>query len=603
MVNRPFGIFVLLSFILLGIGSSYAIKASNHDVLSINKKQMIPIQRQTGYWGDQGDGTYRNPIIAADFSDPDPLRVGNDYYMVSSTFESSPGVTVLHSKDLVNWKIIGGVFDDLTKVNAAFSAKQMNRYGQGVYAPSIRYHNGLFYVYVNLHTDGMYYATATRPDGKWTYQPLKDKNNKNLIMEGWTDPCPVWDDKNGKAYLVSSNPGKVWYGYMFQMTTDGSQLLDADLEHMKQRNIVFQYPKGGTVYSANFSTEGNKIYQHNGYYYIVHIEFLDGGNGMGTYIYRSKNIYGTNEDGTAGVPGKIGKYEMRRIDPYFKNYQQSLPGQGGFVDTPDGRWFWIAQYNRYGSDGRTPCLLPVKWIDNWPIIGDSISDGFGKMNWQMKKPIASTTIILPHGSDNFTSSKLDTHWAWNHQPIDSKWSLTERKGFLRLHATKTADGSENFFKAANTIEQRYMSSEKVIITVKLDIRNMTSGQKAGLAHYNGGKTYALCGVSNENKTKHLYYDQNGKTKTGTTIPSNVTTIYIQSVSGFEKRDYSVQYTTEKQHYTYSFDGKNFKPFGDNYQMSTAGFRGDRVGICTFNNNNDNGYIDIDRFDYKIVNKK
>lgn len=565
------------------------------------QSQTIEAQ-QTGYWGDQGDGTFRNPIIAADFSDPDPIRVGNDYYMVSSTFESSPGVTVLHSKDLVNWKIIGGVFDDLTKVNKAYSAKQMGRYHEGVYAPTIRYHNGLFYVYVNLHTDGMFFATAKRPDGKWTYQPLKDKNNKNLVMEGWTDPCPVWD-KNGKAYLVTSNPGKVWYGYLFQMTSDGSKLLDADVEHMSQRNIVFQYPKGGTVYSPNFSTEGNKIYQRNGYFYIVHIEFLDGGNGMGTYIYRSKNIYGTNADGTPGVPGKIGKYEMRRIDPYFKHYRQGLPGQGGFVDTPDGRWFWIAQFNRYSSDGRVPCLLPVKWIDDWPVIGDSIAEGYGKMSWQMKKPIPSKTIVLPHGSDNFSSSKLNLRWAWNHQPDNAKWSLTERKGFLRLHATKTADGTENFFKAANTIEQRYMSSEKVAITLKFDVSKMTDGQKAGLVHYNGGKSYALCGVAAEGKSLHLYYDQNGKTLKGDILPPDVKVLYIKSMSNFQARDYSVQYTTEKQHYAYSFDGKRFIPFGEDFQMSTAGFRGDRVGICTFNNLNDKGYIDVDNFDYEIVNRK
>lgn len=259
-------------------------------------------QRQNGYWGDMGDGTYRNPILAADFSDPDPIRVGDEYYMVSSTFETSPGVTVLHSKDLVNWKIIGGVFNDLSEINDAFSYKQMMRYNGGVYAPSIRYHNGLFYVYVNLYTDGMFVATAKDPAGKWDICALRDKNGKPLMLAGWTDPCPVWAE-DGKAYLVSSNPGKIWYGYLFEMTPDGTQLLDADVEHMKVRNIVYEYPKGGTLYSPNYSTEGNKIYKRNGYYYIVHIEFLEGGKGAGTYIYRSKNIYGTKKDGTPGKPG------------------------------------------------------------------------------------------------------------------------------------------------------------------------------------------------------------------------------------------------------------------------------------------------------------
>jgi beta-xylosidase len=558
--------------------------------------------QQTGYWGDQGDGTYRNPIIAADFCDPDPLRVGDDYYMVSSTFESSPGVTVLHSRDLVNWEIIGGVFDDLQKVDSNFSARKMNRYGEGIYAPSIRYHDGLFYVYVNLHSDGMYFATAKDPAGKWDYKPLKDKYGKPLTIEGWTDPCPFWDD-NGKAYLVSSNPGKIWYGYMFQMTPDGSQLLDADANHMKEKSIVYKYPNGGTVYSPNFSTEGNKIFKRNGYYYINHIEFLDGGHGTGSYVYRSKNIYGTKVDGTPGTPGDIGQYEMIRFDPYYQGYQQRLPGQGGFVDTPDGKWYWIGQFNLYGADGRVPCLLPVTWIDGWPIIGDSIQGHYGKMVWQYIKPIKSEKIILPQGSDDFSSPNLKKFWAWNHQPMADKWSLTERKGFMRLHATKTIDGSENFFKATNTMEQRLMSSESVVITVKMDIRGMTDGQRAALANYNGGGSYALCGVMMEGTDKYIFYHQKGDIVKGVRLPEHAKSIYIRSMSKFVPRHFVYQFSSEGQHYAYSFDGKKYVPFGDEYQMSTYGFRGDRVGICTYNNKNDRGYIDIDRFDYKIKNRK
>src|SRR5574344_74955 len=557
--------------------------------------------QQTGYWGDQGDGSYRNPIIAADFSDPDPLRVGDDYYMVSSTFESCPGVAVLHSRDLVNWEIIGGVFDNLLKVNGAFSSEKMGRYGEGIYAPSIRYHNGQFYVYVNLHSDGMYFATTKDPAGKWDYRPLKDKYGKPLTIKGWTDPCPFWDD-NGKAYLLSSNPGQVWYGYMFQMSPDGSQLLDVDVNHMKIKNIVYKYPDGGTVYSPNFSTEGNKIFKHDGYYYINHIEFLDGGHGTGSYIFRSKHIYGTKVDGTSGAPGDIGQYEMIRFDPYYKGYQQRLPGQGGFVDTPDGKWYWIGQYNLYGADGRVPCLLPVTWIDGWPIIGDSIEGKYGKMTWQYVKPIKSEKMILPQGSDDFSSTVLNRHWAWNHQPIDSKWSLTERKGYLRLHATKTADGSDNFFKAANTIEQRYMSSEHVRITAKIDIKGMPDGQVAGLVNYNGGDAYALCGILMDGTSKYIYYNQKGKIIKGNKIPSNVKTVYIRSTSKFEPRHFVYQKASEGQHYAYSLNGKKYIPFGIEYRMCTSGFRGDRVGICTYNNKNDKGYIDVNKFDYQIKNR-
>ena len=123
------------------------------------------------------------------------------------------------------------------------------------------------------------------------------------------------------------------------MSPDGTQLLDAETEHMKQRGIVYEYPKGGTLYSRNYSTEGNKLYRRNGYYYLLHIEFLDGGNGAGTYVYRSRNLYGTKADGSPGTPGDIGTYEIKRIDPHGNPYRQVLPGQGGLVDTPDGRWY------------------------------------------------------------------------------------------------------------------------------------------------------------------------------------------------------------------------------------------------------------------------
>ena len=161
--------------------------------------------QENGHWGDQGDGTYRNPVIAADYSDPDPLRVGDDYYLVSSTFESFPGVSILHSKDLVNWTTIGAALTDLAAVNPAYTVKKMERYNGGVYAPTISYHNGKYYIYVNLYTDGFYMATADHPKGPWKSGFVKDKYGRPLRVTRWSDPCPFWDD-DGKAYLVASHP-------------------------------------------------------------------------------------------------------------------------------------------------------------------------------------------------------------------------------------------------------------------------------------------------------------------------------------------------------------------------------------------------------------
>ena len=184
---------------------------------------VMAAKAQTAFWGDQGDGTFRNPILRADYSDPDPLRVGDDYYMVSSTFESYPGVTILHSKDLVNWQTIGAAFRHLDQVSEDYTWQRMHRYNGGVYAPTITYHKGRYFIYANLYTDGFYMAWAERPEGPWHEQMMKDREGRPLRVLHWTDPCPLFDD-DGKAYLAASHPGReFWYSYLFQMSPDGTQ--------------------------------------------------------------------------------------------------------------------------------------------------------------------------------------------------------------------------------------------------------------------------------------------------------------------------------------------------------------------------------------------
>lgn len=240
---------------------------------SILAAQTSPVP--TGQWGDQGDGTFHNPILRADYSDPDPLRVGEDYYLVASTFEDYPGMTVLHSRDLVNWQTIGAAFTHLDQVSDDYTWRRMRRYNGGVYAPTITYHNGRYYIYANLYTDGFYMAWAERPEGPWHEQMLRDRQGRLLRVLHWTDPCPFWDD-DGRAYLATSHPGReYWYSYLFQMSADGTQLLDADSAHLAQQNIFYEYAKGGgTCISPYHSSEGNRIFKRNGYYYLQHIEEL-----------------------------------------------------------------------------------------------------------------------------------------------------------------------------------------------------------------------------------------------------------------------------------------------------------------------------------------
>lgn len=621
-------------FFLWAVLSSTLLSAQTADVTTPNEETDQPsvplgglyndpsVNRNiTGYWGDQGDGTYRNPVLAVDFSDPDPIRVGNDFYMAASTFESVPGVTILHSTDLVNWEIIGGVFNNLDSFSPEFQPSRMNRYNEGVYAPSLRYHNGKFYVYVNFLTDGMFVCTAEKAEGPWHAQRLKDKNGKELRTLNWTDPCPVWDDE-GNGYLATSRAGgqQYWYSYLFQMNPEGTQLLDADVDHLNEENIIYQYEKGGgTVYSPHQSSEGNKIYRRNGYYYLVHIEFLQ--QGAGTHVYRSKHLYGTKLDGTPGKPGDIGLYETYRLDAptpasaqpasqdpaaaYFGPlHPQALPGQGGLVDTPDGQWFYMAQFTDGNAGGRQPHLVPVTWINDWPVVGvNPDADLHGKMVWSYPKPIASERIILPQQSDDFSAEKLKPFWAWNHQPDDSKWSLKERPGFMRLYASATADGSDFFFKACNTLNQRSMRCQHAQVTVKVDISQLAEGQRAGIAHFNGGVNYALAGVVKQAGKVRLLTDKGESSSyyakpivsknepvVGEELP-HASTLYLRT-------EWDMHDTAS---FSWSLDGEVFHPYDISYHMVSGNFRGDMTGLFTFNNQG-GGYIDVDDFDYQVTHQ-
>jgi beta-xylosidase len=368
------------------------------------------------------------------------------------------------------------------------------------------------------------------------------------------------------------------------MKPDGSQLLDADVDKMNASDGPYNYPDGGTLMSPFHSTEGNKIFKRNDYYYLQHIEFLDQGQGHGTYVMRSRNLYGTKTDGTPGTPGDPGKYEVLK-------FGDEIPGQGAFVDTPAGRWFWIGQFNRYGSDGRPPNLLPVTWIDDWPVPGVDITNKVGRFAWQLPKHVAGQPVQIPQGGDEFNSATLNPQWQWNYQPRADKWWLTERPGFLRLHAFKPLLPG-NFFKAGNTICQRHFRSESRTVTIKLDISGMADGQEAGLANFNGGNNYATIGVAQANAVRQIKYEEDGKIMSGEILPPGTTNLWLRSTAGFD----------DLNHYALSFDGKSFKPFGGTYKLKCAGYRGDLIGIYTFNNEADAGFVDADFFHYDFKNK-
>ena len=397
-------------------------------------------------WGDQGDGTYRNPILKSDFSDPDILRHGDDFYLIASDFHFV-GMQVLHSRDLVNWSIIGQVFNRLAM---APKYDEMKAYSQGTWAPSLRYHNGEFYIFVCTPADGLFMWHAKNPAGPWS-ETVTVK-----AIEKWEDPCPFWDD-DGQAYLVRSEVGAGPI-ILHRMSVDGTKLLDAGME----------------IYRGKVA-EGPKLYKRKGYYYI---SLPEGGveNGWQT-VLRSRNIYGPYERREVFLPGS--------------------PHQGGWVELKNGET-WFASFKSSGYLGRICYLNPIRWTeDDWPVFGDN---GRPVDAWNKPDVGKPYPILHPQASDEFDRKTLSPLWQWNHNPVPEAWSLAARNGWLRLTA-KPAAGLD---AARNTLTGKIWDSAG-LIDVKMDASLMKDGQSSGFA-FMSGSSFAWVGVSQENGVRKILWD-------------------------------------------------------------------------------------------------
>ena len=563
-------------------------------IFLINLYSVVSAQHDGKRWGDLGGGRYRNVILPADYSDPEVLRVGKDYYLISSTFQFSPGIVIMHSRDLVNWETIGSVIKDLPKElkDDRFDWCEMDHYSKGVYAASLRYHEGKFWCYFTTYNKGgMYVATAKKITGPWNVELIKDMNGKELFGVNWDDNCPLWDE-DGKAYMVTSNPGENWFPILFQMSWDGKKLLDCDLEKMKIKTLD-QSNRGTNILPRSTWGEGNKIFKKDGYYYIYHNQCYPPDYDRRATIVRSKNLYGTKPNGTPGKPGNSGLYDMspQGNQAYLLLHPDSTGGrfdQGTIIDSPDGKkWYFVTHQGGGYENGRPISLLPVTWVDGWPMAGiDYDNDKIGEPVWEDEKPVQGQKQSFPQGSDEFNKKKLHPQWMWNYQPRADKWSLTERKGYLRLHAFKPLK-ENTFFKAGNTICQRYVKSNITQADIKMDISGMALGQEAGLSHFNGGSNYCTLSVKMTDAGKHIQYNDNGKISEGETF--STPTIWLRSVVNSQSINT----------YFYSVDGENFKPIGETYKLCWGGFRGDNIGIFNYNNLGEMGFVDIDWFRYRF----
>lgn len=496
-------------------------------------------------WGDQGDGTYVNPVLPGDYSDIDCIRVGNDYYAVSSTFQYSPGFIVLHSKDLVNWKILSHAVNDITTISPEMNWDRMNRYGRGIWAGAIRYHNNKFWVYFGDPDMGYFMSTAKKAEGPW------EPPHQVMAEKGWDDCCPFWDD-DGQAYFIGTNFADGYKIHLFKMTADGKIL------NRESDKVIYQ-SKG---------SEANKLYKINGTYFHFFSEVRDGGRAI--MMERSRNIWGPYE----------GPKKLSHVQREFNE-----PNQGGIIQSAKGDWYFLTHHGSGDWSGRIMSLLPVYWVDGWPIIGKPGPDKIGKMVWSGKKPVNTSKIITPQTDDDFKSSILSPQWEWNYQPRQEKWSLTERRGWLRLHAFRPLENN-NLLKAGNTLTQRSYRTTSNEAIVKLDIRGMLlDGQRAGLAHF-GSPNYSTIGVACEGNSKIVEFTLKGMITKGPLITGN--NLWLKSTWGLDGRS----------KYFYSLDGKEYTSFGEPYQLMWGDYRGDRLAIYSYNNKTDAGYVDIDYFRYK-----
>jgi beta-xylosidase len=405
---------------------------------------------------DNGDGTYTNPVLYADYSDPDVVRVGDDFYMTASSFNVAPGLPILHSKDLVNWRIIGHALQFVPPVDS-FRTPQ---HGKGVWAPALRYRNGEFLIYYGDPDQGIYLVKAKRPEGPWEEPRLIRK------AKGWIDPCPFWDS-DGSAYIVHawarSRAGFNSILTLNRMNAEGTEIVDDGI-------TIFD----GT--GRQPTIEGPKVYFREGYYYI----FAPAGGvkrGWQT-VLRSRAIQGPYEERIV--------MEQGRTDV-------NGPHQGGWVELPSGEG-WFLHFQDRGAYGRIVHLQPLTWVDGWPVIGsDEDGDGKGEPVARYRKPASrgSTPVQVPQTSDEFDSGRPGLQWQWSANP-SAEWTAPAEAGMLHLAAVPLPPGARNLRDAGNLLLQK-LNAPRFSAIARVTPRFMRDGAQGGVVVMGGA--YATLALS------------------------------------------------------------------------------------------------------------
>lgn len=524
---------------------------------------------------DNSDGTYTNPILYTDYSDPDVCRVGTDYFMTASSFCNAPGLPILHSKDLVNWTLINYALDRIP--GAQYNTPQ---HGKGVWAPAIRYHNSEYIIFFPMPDEGIYVVKTRDPWGKW------DEPTQLFSGKGWIDPCPFWDD-DGRAYMVSAF-AKSRIGFksvlnLCEITPDCLHMIDEG-RHIFDGNIENQE-----------TIEGPKLYKRNGYYYI----FAPAGGvkqGWQT-VLRSRNIWGP--------------YEYRNV-LMQKDTAVNGPHQGAWVDTPSGE-DWFIHFQDVYAAGRITHLQPMRWEHDWPIIGEAAAgETGGKPVTTWRKPNVGGTypITSPAAADDFTDKNLGLQWQWNANPQPDWYRIDTDAHELILTAQPQADTISN---QPNLLLQKWFMPECNTQTC-LYLKDMAVGDSAGLVSL--GVTYGAIAVkrlANRFSLRLIHGEQHFEKETATaqdivteitTLPAGTETIYfgnrvtkLPSTKYNSDGAYPFPIPAEQIALDYSLDGEHFNE-AYTYPSKAGRWVGVKHGVfCTHEGSGAVGTVRIAYFHY------
>ena len=516
----------------------------------------------------------QNPMLWADVPDPDVIRVGDTFYLVSTTMHLMPGAPVMASKDLKNWETVGYIFDKLTD-SPKYDLLEGTVYGRGQWATSLKYHNGKFYALLAPNEQGAmgdtYIFSAEKAEGPWTIVSR---------MRHFHD-CSLFFDDDGRVYVIYGT------GELMELKPDLSDVIEGT--HMR----IFQKEADETGL-----LEGSRVVKYNGKYYLLMISHVYApGKHRREVCYRADDIHGP--------------YEKQVIlESEFGGF--SYEAQGTIVDSPSGDWYGIIFQDR-GGVGRVLTVMPCRWINVWPMLGDEN----GKVPDEVRPFVSGQPETAIVKSDDFSDPKLGLHWQWNHNPIDAAWSLTEKPGFLRL---KTNRAVENIYLAPNTLTQR-MEGPRCSAYIVMDYSNMKDGDCAGFAAFNsdtGGLFIKRTGKNYFLEMDELSVQLSDRDKEVTNVDQKMvegvalTKLYPKAKKIWLRIDADFRPNqdgrrmggADKANFYYSMDGEQWTQIGTkDYRLGfdwRRFFMGTKFGIFCYATKKKGGYVDVDEFCYQKI---